>query len=62
MSVVGLHIMTICALLLISYFFIVVAWYALDVLIDKRRSIGDKIVAGLFLTMILGLVLYLTGR
>ena len=62
MSVVGLYIMTICALLLISYFFIVVAWYALDVLIDKRRSIGDKIVAGLFLTMILGLVLYLTGR
>ena len=62
MSVVGLHIMTICALLLISYFFIVATWYAIDVLIDKRRSIGDKIVAGLFLTMILGLVLYLTGR
>lgn len=62
MSVVGLYIMTICALLLISYFFIVVAWYSLDVLIDKRRSIGDKIVAGLLLTMILGLVLYLMGR
>ena len=62
MSVVGLYIMTICALLLISYFFIVVAWYAIDVLIDKEDSIGDKIVAGLFLTMILGLVLYLIGR
>ena len=62
MSVVGMHIMTIGALLLISYFFIVTAWYAIDVLIDKRRRIGDKIVAGLFLTMILGLVLYLIGR
>lgn len=62
MSVVGLHIMTICALLMVSYFFIVASWYALDVLIDKRRSIGDKIVAGLLLTMILGLVLYLMGR
>lgn len=62
MSVVGMHIMTIGALLLISYFFIVAAWYAIDVLIDKRRRIGDKIVAGLFLTMILGLVLYLIGR
>ena len=62
MSVVGLYIMTICALLLISYFFIVAAWYAIDVLIDKEDSIGDKIVAGLFLTMILGLVLYLIGK
>ena len=62
MSVVGLYIMTICALLLISYFFIVATWYAIDVLIDKEDSIGDKIVAGLFLTMILGLVLYLIGR
>lgn len=62
MSVVGLHIMTICALLLISYFFIVAAWYAIDVLIDKEDSIGNKIVAGLFLTMILGLVLYLIGK
>ena len=62
MSVVGLHIMTIGALLMVSYFFIVAAWYAIDVLIDKEDSIGDKIVAGLFLTMILGLVLYLIGR
>lgn len=62
MSVIGLHIMTIGALLMVSYFFIVAAWYAIDVLIDKRRSIGDKIVAGLLLTMILGLVLYLIGR
>ena len=62
MSVVGLYIMTICALLLISYFFIVVAWYSIDVLIDKEHSIGDKIVAGLLLTMILGLILYLMGR
>ena len=62
MSVVGLYIMTICALLLISYLFIVATWYALDVLIDKRRSIGGKIAAGLLLTMILGLVLYLIGR
>ena len=62
MSVVGLYIMTICALLMVSYFFIVGTWYALDVLIDKRRSIGDKIEAGLLLTMILGLVLYLIGR
>ena len=62
MSVVGQHIMTIGALLMVSYFFIVATWYAIDVLIDKEDSIGDKIVAGLFLTMILGLVLYLTGR
>ena len=62
MSVVGLYIMTICALLMVSYFFIVAAWYTIDVLIDKEDSIGDKIVAGLFLTMILGLVLYLIGR
>lgn len=47
---------------MVSYFFIVAAWYAIDVLIDKRRSIGDKIVAGLLLTMILGLILYLIGR
>lgn len=62
MSVVGLYIMTICALILISYFFIVAAWYAIDVLIDKEDSIGNKIVAGLLLTTILGLVLYLIGK
>ena len=62
MSVVGLYIMTICALLMVSYFFTVDAWYALDVLIDKEDSIGDKIASGLLLTTILGLILYIIGK
>lgn len=62
MSVVGLYIMTIGAFLMLIYFFIVAVWYAIKVLIDKRDSIGDKIAAGLLLTTILGLILYLIGK
>lgn len=62
MSAIGLHIMTIGALLMVSYFFIVAAWYAIDVLVDKGHSIGDKIASVLFLTTILGLVIYLIGK
>lgn len=62
MSVIGLYMMSICAVLMFGYFFLVATWYAIDILINKGHSIGDKIASVLLLTMILGLILYLIGK